>query len=192
MKHVGISRNIRATQPCSQYFVLTFMFNIFRLIVRILCEATPKEGMKLIHEHFSNRIGKPGCNVNRDRRMEFRIGVLKRLIKNLGSPIVSEKIQQMNATVDIKEQLFLLMRESRGIRIRSGKHKARTDDKDYDMLFNHLTETKAHLKVHGRIYGDFNLRENIMNDNRFDNVPFYRWLSTKNKEMRNVLNTRKA
>ena len=159
---------------------------------RILCEATPKEGMKLIHEHFSNRIGKPGCNVNRDRRMEFRIGFLKRLIKNLGSPIVSEKIQQMNATVDIKEQLFLLMRESRGIRIRSGKHKARTDDKDYDMLFNHLTETKAHLKVHGRIYGDFNLRENIMNDNRFDNVPFYRWLSTKNKEMRNVLNTRKA
>ena len=57
--------------------------SIHRFVVRVLCEASPKEGLKLIHERFSNRAGKPGKNVFRDRRMEFRIGITKKLIGNL-------------------------------------------------------------------------------------------------------------
>ena len=106
--------------------------SIHRFITRILCEATPKEGMKLMFEKFSNRVGKPGCNINRDRRMEYRIGELKKLLGNIGgSNFTPESVQQVNSTVDIKEELYLHMRKLHGVDIRSGKHNARSNSKDY-------------------------------------------------------------
>ena len=101
--------------------------SIHRFISRVLCVATPKKGMKIIHERFSNRKGKPGCNIHRDKRMEYRIGTLKTLIRRLGSNFSKEAVQHVNATVDIKEELFLIMREAHGVPIRSGKHKTRDD-----------------------------------------------------------------
>ena len=65
--------------------------SIHRFIARVLCEATPKEGLKLVHERFSNRKGKPGCNIARDWRMEYLIGTLKKLINNLGGPNFNEE-----------------------------------------------------------------------------------------------------
>ena len=141
----------------------------------------------MIHERFSNRSGKPGSNVSRDRRMEFRIGAEKRLISNLGPSFGPTAIQQVHATVDIKEELYIKTRESHGVRIRRGNHNARSDSEDYALLFKHLTETEAHRKIEGRSFGNFKLEENLMDDNRFDKVPFYRWLAGKNREMTDVL-----
>ena len=107
---------------------------IHRFITRVLCEATPKEGLKLIHERFSNRRGKPGKNISRDRRMEYRIGAAKKLIENLGPNFSKESVQQVNRTLDIKEELFLKTRESHGVDIRSGEHNPRSDARDYDIL----------------------------------------------------------
>ena len=95
--------------------------SIHRFIARVLCEATPKEGLKLIHERFSNRVGKAGQNISRDRRMEYRIGIEKKLIGNLGSNFNQEAVQQVNHTVDIKEELFLETRKSHGVDIRNLK-----------------------------------------------------------------------
>ena len=39
-------------------------------------------GLELVHERFSNRVGQPGKNIFRDRRMEFRIGFTKKPIEN--------------------------------------------------------------------------------------------------------------
>ena len=46
---------------------------------RVLCEATPREALKLIHERFSNKAGKHGRNVFRDRRknLQFWERILK-------------------------------------------------------------------------------------------------------------------
>ena len=161
--------------------------SIHRLITRVLCEATPKEGLTIIHERFSNRSGGEGNNINRDRRMEYRIGTTKKLIANLGPNFSPDAVQQVNATVDIKEELFLKTRESHGVRIRSGNHRARSDDKDYAMLLTHLTETQAHMKIEGRTFGDFQFPENLMEDDMFNRAEFYRWLGTKNKEAKAVL-----
>ena len=157
-----------------------------------MCEATPKEGIKLIHERFSNRTGKPGANVNRDRRMEFRIGALKKLIKNKGSNFGSAAIQLVNATVDIKEELFIHMRDSHGTGIRSGNHNARSDSKDFERICKHLTDTKAHLKISGRNFGDLKFHENLMENKTFDKVKYYRWLATKNKEMFRIMEAKKT
>ena len=77
--------------------------SVHRFIVRVLCEATPKEALKLIHERFSNRLGKEGHNVHRDRRMEYRIGTAKKLIGNLGPNFSQSAVQQVNCMLDIKE-----------------------------------------------------------------------------------------
>ena len=37
--------------------------SIHRLIVRVLSQSSPKEGMKILHERFYNREGKPGRNI---------------------------------------------------------------------------------------------------------------------------------
>ena len=92
--------------------------SIHRFITRILCEATPKEGLQLIHERFSNRRGHPGENINRDRRMEYRIGITKKLLGNLGPNFSPEAVQHVNNTVDIKEELFYETRKSHGVDIR--------------------------------------------------------------------------
>ena len=156
--------------------------SIHRFITRVLCEATPKEGLKLIHERFSNRRGKPGQNISRDRRMEYRIGTAKKLIGNLGPNFTKEAIQQVNKTLDIKEELFLVTRKSHGVEIRNGRHNPRSDATDYAMLFTHLTETEAHLKVKGRVFGNLRFCEDLMEDEKFNKVEFNRWLVSKNKE----------
>jgi hypothetical protein len=92
--------------------------SVHRYITRVLCEATPKEGLKLVHERFSNRTGRPGENVHRDRRMEYRIGIAKKLIGNLGPNFSQESVQQVNSSVDIKEELFFETRKSHGVHIR--------------------------------------------------------------------------
>ena len=164
---------------------------IHRSITRVLCEATPREGLKLIHERFSNRRGKPGQNISRDRRMEYRIGAAKKLIGNLGPNFSKEAVQQVNRTLDIKEELFLRTRESHGVDIRSGRHNPRSDARDYDLLFSHLTDTKAHVKVEGRPFGDLKFKEDLMDDERFNKVEFYRWIASKNKEAKYVLAAKK-
>ena len=165
--------------------------SIHRSVTRILCEATPKEALKLIHERFSNRLGKPGKNINRDRRMEYRIGTAKKLISNLGPNFSQDAVQQVNRTLDIKEELFLRTRVEHGVDIRSGRHNARSDSKDYDMVFSHLTDTRADTKVEGRAFGDFKYTENLMDDKRFNKVEFYRWLVGKNKEAKTALSAKR-
>ena len=165
--------------------------SVHRFITRVLCEATPKEGLKLIYERFSNRLGGAGNNVNRDRRMEYRIGTEKKLISNLGPNFSKDSVQKVNATVDIKEELFLKARECHGVKIRSGNHNARSDTKDYDMLFSQLTNLEAHRKINGRTFGNYNLPENLMEDDKFSKAEFYRWLVAKNKEAKAVLDAKR-
>ena len=119
--------------------------------------------------------------------MEYRIGREKTLIGNLGPNFSEKHVQQVNRTVDVKEELYWQGRVSHGIKIRSGKHTARSDDKDYDMLFAQLTETRAHIRIEGRTFGNFKLPLNILKDERFENAGFYRWLVGKNKEAKSVL-----
>ena len=165
--------------------------SVHRFIVRVLCEATPKEGLKLVHERFSNRNGKPGQNIHRDRRMEYRIGTAKKLIENLGPNFTQEAVQQVNKTLEVKEELFIKTRGSHGVNIRSGRHNPRSDAKDYDMLYSHLTDTRAHVKIPGRAFGDLSFSEDLMEDKRFNKIEFYRWIVTKNKEAKSVLNAKK-
>lgn len=166
--------------------------SIHRFITRVLCEATPKEALQLIHERFSNRSGKSGENINRDRRMEYRIGITKKLIGNLGPNFNPDSVQHVNNTVDIKEELFYETRKSHGVNIRSGKHNARSDTEDYKMLFSHLTETRAHVIIEGRTFGDIMFPKNLMDDDRFDKVQFYRWLVHKNNEAKSALRAREG
>ena len=165
--------------------------SIHRFITRVLCEATPKEGLKLIHEKFSNRAGKPGHNIHRDRRMEFRIGTAKNLIGNLGPNFSQESVQQVKCTMDIKEELHKVTRLSHGVGIRSGRHNPRSDMRDYEILFTHLTETRAHQRVKGRKFGNLTFKEGLMDDEKFNKVEFYRWIVSKNKEAASVLNAKR-
>ena len=123
--------------------------------------------------------------------MEYRIGAAKKLIENLGPNFTKEAVQQVNKTLDIKEELFLNTRESHGVHIRNGQHNARSDDKDYEMLFCHLTNTRAHVKEKGRAFGNLTFSEDLMDDERFNKAEFYRWIVTKNKEAKTVLSAKK-
>ena len=162
--------------------------SIHRFITRVLCEATPLEGSKLIHERFSNRSGKSGHNICRDRRMEYRIGATKRHLGNLGGTNFSEEsAMKTNKSIDIKEQLFYNTRKTHGVDIRRGRHNPRSDGKDYEALFYHLTETRAHMKLPGRTFGDISYPANILDDELFDKSAFYRWLIQKNNEANSVL-----
>ena len=55
------------------------------------------------------------------------------------------------------------------------------------MLFSQLTNLEAHKKIDGRTFGDYDLPENLMEDDRFNKAEFYRWLVAKNKEAKGVL-----
>ena len=59
------------------------------------------------------------------------------------------------------------------------------------MLFSHLTDTRAHMKINGRAFGDINIPENLMDDDRFDKVGYYRWLVLKNNEANSVLKAKR-
>ena len=60
------------------------------------------------------------------------------------------------------------------------------------MLFSHLTETRAHKRIKGRTFGDYNLPENILEDERLRNAGFYRWVLNKNNEAKSLLKARKG
>ena len=165
--------------------------SIHRYISRILCEANPREALKIIFERFSNRAGRPGKNVFRDRRMEFRIGVIKKLIENLGPNFNESTVKQVNHSVDIKEELYLMTRRSHGINIRSGRHVPRSDEIDFKTLVQNLTDTEAHKKIEGRVFGDFDFTENIMDDKRFDQASFYRWVARKNEEAKELIEAKR-
>ena len=165
--------------------------SIHRFITRILCEANPREALKLVHERFSNRAGKPGKNVFRDRRMEFRIGITKKLIENLGPNFNNLTVKQVNQMVDIKEELYLLTRKSHGVNIRTGRHVPRSDEADFRTLVQNLTDTEAHSKIEGRQFGSFDLPENIMDDERFDQARFYRWIVQKNEDAKELIEAKR-
>ena len=59
------------------------------------------------------------------------------------------------------------------------------------MLFSHLTDTRAHMKINGRAFGTFTIPENLMDDDRFDKVGYYRWLVLKNNEAKSVLKAKR-
>ena len=114
--------------------------------------------------------------------MEHRIGTTKRLISNLGPNFNEESVQQVNQTVEIKEQLYYETRRSHGVTIRSGRHVPRSDQDDYEILRQNLEDTKAHLRIPGKLFGDFDLPEDLMSDKKFDQAAFYRWLTGKNEK----------
>ena len=161
--------------------------SIHRLITRILCDSSPKEALKLVHERFFNRSGKPGGNIFKDRRMEHRIGTLKKLISNLGPNFDQDHVQQVNKTVEIKELVFHETRRSHEVSIRSGRHVPRSDLADYQLVFKCLEDTEAHLKKPGRQFGNFDLPDDLLTDERFDQAAFYRWLTGKNEEAESVM-----
>ena len=163
--------------------------SIHRFIVRILCDATPKEGLKLVHERFSNREGKRGGNIFKDRRMEHRIRTLKRLISNLGPNFDEKHVQLINKIVEIKEQLFYTTRKSHGVDIRTGKHIARDDTADYKAALDFFSENEAHLQKPGRTFGDYALPADLFEN--FDRAQFYRWIAVKNEEAAGTLKRRK-
>ena len=160
--------------------------SIHPFITRVICEATPKEGLKLIHERFSNKEGGDGGNIFKDRRMEHRIGTIKKLIGNLGPNFDEKHVQLVNKTVEIKEELFYKTRKSHGINIRSGNHVARDDTEDYQAVLEFLAQNEAHLKKkEGRRFGDYDLPEDLFT--HFDRAQFYRWISNKNTEAAEIL-----
>ena len=63
------------------------------------------------------------------------------MTENLGPNFYKEAVQQVNRTLNIKEELFLKTRELHGVDIRSGKHNQKSYARDYDSLFSHLTDT---------------------------------------------------
>ena len=146
----------------------------------------------MIHEKFSNRAGKSGHNIHRDRRMEYRIGTAKNLIGNLGPNFSPESVQQVKCTLDIKEELYKATRLAHGVGIRSGRHNPRSDTRDYEMLLSHLTETRAHEKIKGRNFGNLMFKEGLMDNEKFNKVEFYRWIVSKNKEAVMVLNAKRV
>ena len=123
--------------------------------------------------------------------MEFRIGITKKLIENLGPNFSDLSVKQVNQTVDVKEELYIQTRLSHGVRIRSGRHVPRSDENDFNTLVKHLTDLDAHSKTQGRQFGDIKLPENIMDDKRFDKTQFYRWIASKNEEAKDILEAKK-
>ena len=59
------------------------------------------------------------------------------------------------------------------------------------MLFSHLTDTRAHMRIEGRSFGEFSMPENLLEDKRFNEADFYRWLVLKNKEAKSVLEAKR-
>ena len=140
-----------------------------------------------IHERFFNRKGVSGGNIFKDRRMEHRIGTTKQLISNLGPNFDENHVQQVNKTVEIKEKLYHETRKSHGVEIRSGRHNPRSDHPDYELIFQTLESTQAHIIVPGRSFGDYNFPKDLFCHNKFEKAGFFRWLAGKNNEAESVI-----
>ena len=124
--------------------------------------------------------------------MEFRIGVTKKLIENLGPNFSDDTVKQVNHTVDIKEELYIQTRLSHGVSLRSGRHVPRSDQTDFETLVINLTDMEAHIeKEEGRRFGDIEFPENLMDDSRFDKTQFYRWVASKNEEAKAVIEAKR-
>ena len=162
---------------------------IHRFICRILTTSTPREALLLIWERFTNRNGKVGGNIFKDRRLEFRIRILKKLLRNLGPNLNSVSIQKINKIIDIKEELYYHAKKALGVVIRKGTHKSRSDEKDYNTIFKNLTDMRAHEFTPGRKFGSIEYPENILTHKRFDRSSFFRWLSKKNKDSLTAYNS---
>ena len=156
--------------------------SVHRFICRVLSSTTPREAMLLVSERFSNREGKEGGNIFKDRRVEFRIRILKKLLSNMGPNINSESIQKVNSVIDIKEKLFHHAREVHGVIIRSGEHKERSELKDYQLIMEALNQMKADQTVPGRKFGGLTYPENLLDSDKFNKARFYRWLTQKNRD----------
>ena len=52
-------------------------------------------------------------------------------------------------------------------------------------LYKFREENRAHIKVEGRTFGDYDLPEDIME--YFDQAQFYRWIASKNAEAMQIL-----
>ena len=155
--------------------------SVHRLISRVLSSSTPREGIKIVQERFSNRTGKPGGNIFKDRRVEFRIRILKQLLSNLGPHMNTGNIKKINQVIDIKEKLYHHVRKSHGVTIRSGVHNSRSDEADYNLLLENLNQTQAHIQLKGRKFGNLKYPSNIMEAEMLNKAAFYRWLTQKNR-----------
>ena len=93
--------------------------------------------------------------------------------------------------VDIKEELYIKTRLSHGVRIWSGRHRPRSDENGFQILFKNLTEMEAHIMKPGMKFGNFKLPEDIMDEKKFDKTQFYRWIALKNQEARDVTEAKK-
>ena len=156
--------------------------SIHRFICRVLTSTTPREAMLLVTERFVNRTGNIGENIFKDRRVEFRIRILKKLLSNLGPNMNTESIKKINSVIDIKEKLYHHARKVHGVTIRSGAHKARSDAKDYQVMMQALKETEADKFVAGRKFGNLQFSENLLEFEDFDQAGFFRWLTKKNTD----------
>ena len=113
---------------------------------------------------------------------------LKRQIGNLGPNFDEEHVQLINKTIAIKEKLFLTTRRSHGIAVRSGNHIPRDDTQDYNTTLEYLTEHEAYSSIKEREFGDYDLPSNLLD--HFDQAKFYRWISEKNIEATNILDSK--
>ena len=156
--------------------------SVHRLVCRVLSSTTPREALKLVSERFSNKSGKEGGNIFKDRRVEFRIRILKQLLGNLGPHMNPENIRKVNATIDIKEKLFYHARKVHGVIIKSGKHKKRSDETDYKRLYESLCQTEAHKITSGRKFGNIKYPNNLLDTAVINKAAFYRWLTQKNRD----------
>ena len=107
---------------------------------------------------------------------------MKQLLGNLGPHMNTENIKKVNATIDIKEKLFYHARNVHGVIIKSGKHKKRSDETDYNLLYESLCKTEAHKIINGRKFGNVKYPENLLDANLLNKAEFYRWLTQKNKD----------
>ena len=66
--------------------------------------------------------------------------------------------------------------------MRSGKHKARSDEKDFKILTENLEKLNAHTVVDGRLMGEIKYTENFLKGDVINWASFYRWITKRNKE----------
>ena len=156
--------------------------SIHRFVCRVLTSTTPREALLLVSERFSNRTGKIGGNIFKDRRVEFRIKILKQLLRNLGPNVNTSSIQKVNEIIDIKEKLHYHSRKVHGVTKRTGAHKQRSDERDYNLLLENLYQNKAHQIISKRGFGNLKYPDNFLDSDVFDKALFFRWITQKNRE----------
>ena len=156
--------------------------SIHRFVCRVLTSTTPREALLLVSERFSNRTGTNGGNIFKDRRVEFRIKILKQLLRNLGPNVNTSSIKKINEIIDIKEKLHHHARKVHGFTKRSGAHNQRSDEKDYNLLLENLYQNKAHQIVSKRKFGNLKYPDNFLDSDIFNKALFFRWITQKNRE----------